>query len=131
MAELPSGAGSVSKTVLIAEDNELSERLFREWLNARGYLTLRARDGNEALSLARRHRPGLVVMDTDLPGISGIEVARRMKEDSELRSIPVLAVTAIATSREVEMIREVGCEAYVTRPVTAGRFIDTVRRLLN
>lgn len=119
-----------SRMVLIAEDNELSERVFRELLNSRGYMTLCARDGREALDLARRYRPGLLVMDAELPGMSGIEVARAMKQDRDLKTIPIVGITAYGTRSEVDEIRDVGCEAYITRPLSSGRFMETVRRLI-
>ncbi len=124
------GAHIGSRTVLIAEDNELSERVFREWLNSRGYLTLRARDGREALDLVRQHRPGLIVMDADLPVISGLEVARTMKQDEELKTIPIIGITAYGTRSEVDEIQDVGCDAYITRPLSSGRFMETVRRFI-
>jgi two-component system cell cycle response regulator DivK len=120
----------VNRTVLIAEDNELSERVFREWLNSRGYMTLRARDGREALDLVRQHRPGLIVMDADLPVISGLEVARAVKQDAELKSIPIIGITAYGTRSEVDEIQGVGCDACITRPLSAGKFMETVRRFL-
>jgi len=119
-----------NRTVLIAEDNELSERVFRELLNSRGYMTLRARNGQEALSLARQHRPGLLVMDADLAGMSGIEVARAMKQDEELKTIPIVGITAFGTRSEVDEIQDVGCEAYITRPLSSGRIMETVRRFI-
>jgi len=115
---------------LIAEGNELSERVFQELLNSRGYMTLRARNGREALDLARRHRPGLLVMDADLPEISGIEVARTMKQDRDLKTIPIVGITAFGTRSEVDEMHDVGCEACVTRPLSSGRFMETVRRLI-
>lgn len=120
----------MSRTVLIAEDNEHSERVFREWLNSRGYLTLSARDGREALDLVRQHRPGLIVMDADLPIMSGLEVARTMKQDKSLRSIPIIGITTYGTRSEVEQMQEVGCDAYVTRPLSATKFMDAVRRFI-
>src|SRR5262245_46959414 len=95
-ASTPDTNGAMSKTVLIVEDNELNMKLFRDLLEAHGYSTLQTRNGIEALSLARTHRPDLILMDIQLPEVSGLDVTKWLKEDEELRSIPVIAVTAFA-----------------------------------
>jgi two-component system cell cycle response regulator DivK len=84
------------KTVLIVEDNELNMKLFHDLLEAQGYSTLQTKDGKEALQLAREHRPDLVLMDIQLPEVSGLEVTKWIKEDDELKSITVIAVAAFA-----------------------------------
>ena len=101
----------MSKTVLIVEDNELNMKLFHDLLDAHGYDTLQTRDGMEALALAREHRPDLILMDIQLPEVSGLEVTKWLKEDDLLRQIPVVAVTAFAMKGDEEKIREGGCEA--------------------
>jgi two-component system, cell cycle response regulator DivK len=123
-------AQTASKTVLIAEDSHLSERVFSELLNSRGYMTLRARDGQEALDLVREHRPGLTVMNANLPVVSGLEVARTVKQDEELKAIPIIGITVHGTRSEVDEIEHVGCDAYITRPLSSGRFMETVRRFI-
>lgn len=122
--------GSGAKTVLIVEDNELNMRLFNDLLDAHGYRTLQARSGTEALKLAREHRPNLILMDIQLPEVSGLEVTKWIKEDDALRSIPVVAVTAFAMKGDEERIRRGGCEAYISKPITIGTFVDTVRRFI-
>jgi two-component system cell cycle response regulator DivK len=121
---------SAPKTVLIVEDNELNMKLFHDLLDAHGYKTLQTRDGMQALELAREHRPDLILMDIQLPEVSGLEVTKWLKEDDELASIPVIAVTAFAMKGDEEKIREGGCEAYIAKPISVGQFLETVRRFL-
>lgn len=116
------------KTVLIVEDNELNMKLFGDLLEARGYATLRATEGDGALALAKREHPDLVLMDIQLPGLSGIEVTRRMKADPRLRDIPVVAVTAFALRGDAERILGSGCSAYVSKPVSIDNLLDVVER---
>ena len=118
------------KTVMIVEDNELNMKLFNDLLDAHGYKTLQTRDGMEALEIAREHRPDLILMDIQLPEVSGLEVTKWLKEDQELRSIPVVAVTAFAMKGDEERIREGGCEAYLSKPISVGKFIETIRHFL-
>ena len=121
----------MSKTVLIVEDNELNMKLFHDLLDAHGYATLQTRDGMEALALARQHHPDLILMDIQLPEVSGLEVTKWIKEDDRLRRIPVVAVTAFAMKGDEEKIREGGCEAYIAKPISVGTFIDTVKKFLD
>ncbi len=120
----------VAKTVLIVEDNELNMKLFHDLLEAHGYETLAARNGIEALELARKHRPDLIVMDIQLPEVSGLEVTKWLKDDSELKSIPVVAVTAFAMKGDEERIRAGGCEAYLSKPISIAKFMETVRQFI-
>jgi two-component system cell cycle response regulator DivK len=124
------GVQSASKTILIVEDNELNMKLFHDLLDAHGYATLQTRHGMEALRLARQHRPDLIIMDIQLPEVSGLEVTKWLKDDEELRSIPVIAVTAFAMKGDEERIRSGGCEAYLAKPISIGSFIDTVRQFI-
>ena len=128
MAGSPAEVRRTAKTVLIVEDNELNMKLFRDLLDAYGYRTLGTRDGLEALLLARAHKPNLVLMDIQLPEVSGLEVTRWLKDEDELRDIPVVAVTAFAMKGDEERIRQGGCEAYISKPISIATFIDTVRR---
>ncbi|MCB1549289.1 MAG: response regulator [Hyphomicrobiaceae bacterium] len=120
----------MTKTVLIVEDNELNMKLFHDLLEAHGYRTLETRNGMDALALARAHRPHLILMDIQLPEVSGLEVTKWLKEDDELREIPVIAVTAFAMKGDEERIRQGGCEAYLSKPISVGSFIDTIRRFI-
>ena len=115
----------MAKKVLIVEDNELNMKLFHDLLEAQGYETLETREGLAALSLAREHKPDLILMDIQLPEVSGLEV------DDDLAHIPVVAVTAFAMKGDEERIREGGCEAYISKPISVTHFLDTIRRLLN
>jgi two-component system cell cycle response regulator DivK len=123
-------SGGARKTVLIVEDNELNMKLFNDLLDAYGYDTLQARSGTEALAIARAHAPNLILMDIQLPEVSGLEVTKWLKEDDRLRDIPVIAVTAFAMKGDEERIRQGGCEAYISKPITIGPFIETVRRFI-
>lgn len=121
----------MSKTILIVEDNELNMKLFNDLLQAHGYNTVQTMDGRDALSLARDHRPDLILMDIQLPEISGLEITRMLKADSDLKGIPVVAVTAFAMKGDEEKIREGGCEGYIAKPISIPTFLDTVSRFLN
>jgi two-component system cell cycle response regulator DivK len=122
---------SMSKTILIVEDNDLNMKLFHDLLEAHGYNTLQTKDGIEALKLARQHRPDLILMDIQLPEISGLEVTKWIKEDDDLKSIPIIAVTAFAMKGDEEKMREGGCEAYLAKPISVAYFIKTLKHFLN
>lgn len=131
--EMGSGSGesaSGAKTVLIVEDNELNMKLFHDLLEAHGFATIQTRNGTEAVGLAREHRPDLILLDIQLPEISGLEVTRQLKQDDELKSIPVIAVTAFAMKGDEEKIREGGCEAYIAKPISVTTFMETIQEVL-
>jgi len=125
------GAQTAPKRVLIVEDNELNMKLFNDLLEAHGYYTLQTKDGVEALRMARAHRPDLILMDIQLPEVSGLEVTKWLKEDDELRSIPIIAVTAFAMKGDEQKIRDGGCEAYIAKPISVASFMSTVERFLS
>ncbi|MFG1344577.1 response regulator [Xanthobacter autotrophicus DSM 431] len=118
----------MAKTVMIVEDNELNMKLFHDLLEAHGYRTVETRSGVEAVELARAHRPDLIIMDIQLPEISGLDVTRKLKADPELRVIPVVAVTAFAMKGDEERIRAGGCEAYLSKPISVAKFLQTVKQ---
>ena len=120
----------MAKTVLVVEDNELNMKLFHDLLEASGYDIIETRNGLEAIDLARTHRPDLILMDIQLPEVSGLEVTKWLKEDDDLRSIPVIAVTAFAMKGDEERIRQGGCEAYLSKPISVTKFIETVKSYL-
>lgn len=120
-----------AKTVLVVEDNELNMKLFHDLLEANGYEILQTRDGMEALKMAREFRPDLILMDIQLPEVSGLEVTKWIKEDDALKEIPVVAVTAFAMKGDEQKIREGGCEAYIAKPISVTDFLETVRRFIN
>jgi two-component system, cell cycle response regulator DivK len=124
------GQQRVGKSVLIVEDNELNMKLFHDLLDAHGYRTIQTRNGLDAIALARQHQPSLILMDIQLPEVSGLEVTKWLKEDEELKDIPVVAVTAFAMKGDEERIRSGGCEAYVSKPISVTMFLNTVRRFI-
>jgi two-component system, cell cycle response regulator DivK len=121
---------SGQRSVLIVEDNELNMKLFHDLLVAHGYRTIQTRNGFDALDLARTHRPDLILMDIQLPEVSGLEVTKWLKDDDALRHIPVIAVTAFAMKGDEERIRSGGCEAYISKPISVMGFLETVRRFI-
>lgn len=120
----------MAKTILIVEDNELNMKLFNDLLKAHGYETLQTRDGREVMDIARQNRPDLILMDIQLPEISGLEITRMLKEDEELKSIPIVAVTAFAMKGDEEKIRQGGCEGYIAKPISVANFLQTVASFL-
>jgi two-component system cell cycle response regulator DivK len=120
----------MGKTILIVEDNELNMKLFNDLLEANGFKTVQTRNGIEAVALARQHRPDLILMDIQLPEVSGLEVTKWLKDDPDLRAIPVVAITAFAMKGDEERIREGGCEAYLSKPISVAKFLETVRHFL-
>ncbi|MFC4724037.1 response regulator [Glycocaulis abyssi] len=120
----------MSKKVLIVEDNELNMKLFHDLLEAHGYETFQTREGLKAIDMAREHRPDLILMDIQLPEVSGLDVTKWLKNDDELADIPVVAVTAFAMKGDEERIREGGCEGYLSKPITVTSFIETIRKFI-
>ena len=120
----------MGNTVLIVEDNDLNMKLFNDLLEAHRYSTLKARAGLEGFDLARKHRPDLILMDIQLPEVSGIDIIKLLKEDEGLRTIPVIAITAFAMKGDEERIRESGCEGYLSKPISVSKFIETVRSFI-
>lgn len=120
----------VAKRVMVVEDNELNLKLFCDLLRAHGFETSPVRDGREAVATARSFAPDLVIMDIQLPHVSGLDLIARMKGDPALRAIPVMAVTAYAGPEDESRIRAVGADAYVTKPISLLRFVEEVQGLL-
>lgn len=124
-------SSSQPKTVLIVEDNELNMKLFRDLLEAHGYLTVEARTGSEAIAQAEQTRPDLILMDIQLPEFSGLEATQKIKQIDELANIPVIAVTAFAMKGDEERIRQGGCEDYIAKPISVVTFLEKVKRYLD
>ena len=118
------------KLVMIVEDNELNLKLFRDLLEAHGFATLHTSDGFQVLDLARQNHPDLILMDIQLPEVSGIEITGWLKSDAELRTIPIIAVTAFAMRGDEEKIRAGGCDDYLSKPIAVHQFIATVKKYL-
>jgi two-component system, cell cycle response regulator DivK len=120
----------MTQTVLVVEDNELNLKLFCDLLRAHGYRAEAVRDGRDAIERARSLGPDLIIMDIQLPHVSGLELITALKRDEELRRVPVMAVTAYAGKGDEERIREAGAETYVSKPISVIKFIETVAGLL-
>ncbi|NQZ14406.1 MAG: response regulator [Alphaproteobacteria bacterium] len=120
----------MSKTVLIVEDNELNMKLFRDLLEAQKIDTVETRDGLKVLDIAREKKPDLILMDIQLPEISGLDVTKQLKADDELSDIPVIAITAFAMKGDEEKIRQGGCEDYISKPISVVSFLETINKYL-
>ncbi len=120
----------MGQKIMIVEDNELNLRLFCDLLRAHGFEVEPVRDGREALDRAREFEPELVVMDIQMPHISGLELIEQMKQEEALAPVPVLAVTAYAAKGDEERIRDAGAEGYVSKPISVMKFVEAVRALL-
>jgi two-component system, cell cycle response regulator DivK len=120
----------MKKRILIVEDNDLNLKLFRDLLGAHGYETIETKEGLEAIVLTKSQRPDLILMDIQLPEISGLDVTRRLKADDSIRDIPIIAVTAFAMKDDEEKILAAGCEAYISKPISIMPFLQTVRKFL-
>jgi two-component system, cell cycle response regulator DivK len=112
--------------VLVVEDNEKNLKLFRDVLQANGYRTLEARTGGQAVELAARHEPDLLLMDIQLPDVDGVEALRRLRADKRTARIPVLAVTAQAMQGDRRRFLDAGFDGYVSKPVDIGELVRTV-----
>jgi two-component system cell cycle response regulator DivK len=116
------------RTVLIVEDNAFNLKLLDDLLQAAGYNTLKATDGGQALSMAREFTPDVILMDIGLPDMSGIDVTREIRASSDLKDIPIIAVTAYAAPEDEAAIRHAGCDDYIAKPISAPVFLRMVRR---
>jgi two-component system, cell cycle response regulator DivK len=117
-------------TVLIVEDNDKNMKLARDVLQAKGYRTLEAVTGEEGVKLAKEKLPDLVLMDIQLPGISGIEAFKQIRADGKTARIPVIALTASVTPTDRSAISAAGFDAFVSKPINLKEFLDTVKRLV-
>ena len=120
----------MTKRIMVVEDNDLNRRLFFDVLKANGFAVEPVADGNQVLATARTTLPDLIIMDIQLPEVSGLEVTKWLKDDDELRHIPVVAVTAFAMKGDEERIIQGGCEAYLSKPISVVGFIETVRKFI-
>jgi len=120
----------VAKRVLVVEDNELNLKLFCDLLRAHGFVAEPVRDGREAVALAREFAPDLIIMDIQMPHVTGYELILELMADEQLRTIPVMAVTAYAGRDDEERIRAAGARSYVSKPISLARFMDAVNALL-
>ena len=118
------------KSVMIVEDNELNMKLFNDLLESRGYTVIQTRNGMEALDLARAHMPDLILMDIQLPEVSGLVVTKWLKDDEQRAHIPVVAVTAFAMKGDEERILQGGCEGYISKPISVSHFLETIAQYI-
>ncbi len=118
------------KTILIVEDHELNMRLWNDVLEAQGYALLKTAFGVEAVGIARDRQPDLILLDIRLPDISGFDVAQRLKADEITRSIPVIALTAFASTEHQRQALQSGCDGYISKPVDVVNFLQTVKTWL-
>ena len=125
----PEKAGA--KRILVVEDNPLNLKLLIDLLGAHGYETLATGDGLEAIHLAREHHPDLILMDLQLPDVSGLEVTRWLKEDDRTKGIPIIAVTAFAMSGDERRALGSGCDGYVAKPIMVRDFLKMVADFLS
>ena len=121
----------MAKRVLVVEDNELNLKLFCDLLRAHGFVVEPVSDGREVLEKARSFVPNLIIMDIQLPHISGLELIEQIKKDSQLKIIPIMAVTAYAGKGDEDRILSAGAEAYVSKPISVAKFIESVQQVLH
>jgi CheY-like chemotaxis protein len=117
--------------ILIVEDNEKNRKLERDVLQFHGYRTMEAETGEDGVRLARESPPALILMDIQLPGISGIEALRRLRADAETQGIAVMAVTASAMAQDRQTILAAGFDGYLSKPISLKEFVAAVRALLD
>jgi len=120
----------VAKKVLVVEDNELNLKLFCDLLRAHDYLAEPVRDGREAVMRAREFAPDLIIMDIQMPHVTGYEIILELKADDVLSTIPVMAVTAYAGREDEDRIRAAGADAYISKPISLARFMEAVRAFI-
>ncbi len=118
------------QVVLVVEDNKSNMRLCHDLLQAHGYKVVRAKDGSNGWHMAREHRPNLILLDIQLPDLSGLEVVSQLRADEDLRSIPVIAMTAFAMNGDREKFLQNGFDAYISKPISVVDFLQTVEQLI-
>lgn len=116
---------------MIVEDNELNMKLFRDLLTSETFTVIETQDGKVAYELAKKEAPDLILMDIQLQGISGYDIISNMKNDCDLKNVPIIAVTAFAMKDDEERILSSGCDAYISKPISIAAFMDTVHKYLS
>ena len=120
----------ISKKILLVEDNELNLKLFADLLEANGYRVIQSKDGNNLKEIAYAEAPDLIIMDIQLPNISGMDLIQELKHDEKLNAIPIIAVTAFAMSEDKQNILSSGCEEYISKPISINIFLETVKKYI-
>ncbi len=118
-------------TILIVEDNELNLLLFHDVLEGAGYNVVSTRSGLEVIRLVHEHNPALILMDIQLPVVSGMEVTRRLRLDETIDDMPIIAVTAYAMRGDKERVLRSGCSAYLSKPVRVPELLEAIRTQLS
>ena len=118
------------ETILVIEDNALNMKLVRSLLNLGEFNVLEAQDAEKGIHLARKHRPDLILMDIQLPGMDGLSATRNIKGDSELKDIPVVALTSYAMQGDEKKAKEAGCTGYISKPIDTRKFIQSISQFL-
>jgi two-component system, cell cycle response regulator DivK len=121
----------VSKRILVIEDHEDNRQILRDLLTSANFEVIEAVDGEAGLAAAATHRPDLILIDIQLPGIDGYEATRRLKADTRLHAIPIIAVTSYALAGEADMARAAGCDAYIPKPYSPRQLLAKVREYLS
>ena len=117
-------------TVLVADDNPDQRALYVDILTHAGFSVIQACDGEEAIARARQDRPALIIMDVTMPGTSGWNAVRAVREQLETRDIPVIVITGLAGTRDRDASFAAGSDAYLSKPVSPRRLLEEVRRFL-
>jgi two-component system cell cycle response regulator DivK len=120
----------MNKTILVIEDQEDNRRIMRDLLASKGYEVIEALTGIDGVTAAETHRPDLILMDIQLPGIDGYEATRRIKANPDLHKIPIIVVTSYALSGDDVKAFDAGCNAYVAKPFSPRELLAKVREYL-
>ncbi|MBT4938345.1 MAG: response regulator [Rhodospirillaceae bacterium] len=120
----------MAKTILIVEDNGLNMKLFDDLLKIAGYVTLQAGDGRIGFKMAMEHRPDLIIMDIQLPEISGLEVTKMIRAEDDIKHTPIIAVTAFAMKGDRETMLQAGCDDYIPKPIAVPHFLETIMQYI-
>jgi CheY-like chemotaxis protein len=118
------------KRVLVIEDNELNMKLVRSLLQIGKYQVVEAPDAETGIRMAQEHHPALILMDIQLPGMDGLSATRLLKQDGDLKEIPVVALTSYAMQGDDEKALEAGCTGYIAKPINTRTFLDTLEKYM-
>lgn len=122
---------SEKKKVLVVEDNELNQKLFCDLLGVCGADVIQTRDGSQVIEIVREQKPDLILMDIQLPQVSGLDITADLKKQDDLKAIPVIAVTAFAMKGDEDKIRQGGCEDYISKPISVPDFMEMIKKYLD
>jgi len=120
----------MSAKILVVEDDVLNMKLFKDLLEAHDFIVIQSTDGADAMDLAREHRPDLIVMDIQLPYVSGLDITKALKADDELKGIPVIACTAFTMKEGEQKVRDAGCDDFISKPISVPLFLNTIAKHL-